>query len=157
MSATSGTSGAEAIDAGALAAVGLFAELDVEEREAIAALCRPAICTAGSWIIGTQDAEHSVFFLLEGSAEVVSHNLIGDSIHLGALEPGCYLGELSALDGGPRTAEVRAVTDCRLAAMAPSDFRRVLAAYPAVTVMVMRDLARMVRQANMTVLQHATV
>jgi len=41
--------------------------------------------------------------------------------------------------------------------MAPSDFRNMLSEYPSVLVLVLHNLAVMIRHSNLTVLQHATI
>ena len=98
-----------------------------------------------------------VYFMLEGSADVQNHTIIGDALKLDQLGAGAYFGELSALDGGPRSAEVLATDNCIVAAMAPSDFRNMLSEYPSVLVLVLHNLAVMIRHSNLTVLQHATI
>tara|TARA_R110002012_G_scaffold17208_4_gene65451 strand:+ start:1134 stop:1607 length:474 start_codon:yes stop_codon:yes gene_type:complete len=145
------------VDADEIGRIGLFLDLGEKERSAIAALCRKRRFAAGETIISSVGADHDVYFMLEGSADVVNHTLIGNALELDRLAAGAYFGELSALDGGPRSAEVRALEDCLVAAMAPSDFRNILAEYPSVLVLVLHNLAVMIRHSNLTVLQHATI
>ncbi len=145
------------VSADEIGRIGLFLDLGEEERAAIASVCRKRRFAAGQLIISDQEADHDVYFMLEGSADVQNHTIIGDALKLDQLGAGAYFGELSALDGGPRSAEVLATDNCIVAAMAPSDFRNMLSEYPSVLVLVLHNLAVMIRHSNLTVLQHATI
>tara|TARA_E500000318_G_scaffold26608_1_gene26672 strand:- start:69 stop:542 length:474 start_codon:yes stop_codon:yes gene_type:complete len=145
------------VSADEIGRIGLFLDLGEEERAAIASICRKRRFAAGQLIISDQEADHDVYFMLEGSADVQNHTIIGDALKLDQLGAGAYFGELSALDGGPRSAEVLATDNCIVAAMAPSDFRNMLSEYPSVLVLVLHNLAVMIRHSNLTVLQHATI
>jgi len=150
------------IDGGSVSAeeigrISIFQDLGESERAEIASLCTKRHFRAEDVIISTDGEDHDVYFMLSGKAEVLNHTLIGNALHLDALATGAYFGELSALDGGPRSAEVQAIEDCVVAAMPPSEFRQVLADYPSVLVLVLHNLAQMIRAANLTVLQHATI
>ncbi|MEO9901827.1 cyclic nucleotide-binding domain-containing protein [Nisaea sp.] len=145
------------VNADEIGRIGLFLDLGEEERAAVAALCRKRRFAAGEVVISRQGDDHDVYFMLEGSADVQNHTIIGDALRLGQLGAGAYFGELSALDGGPRSAEVRTTEDCIVAAMSPSDFRNMLSEHPAVLVQILHNLAQMIRNSNLTVLQHATI
>lgn len=145
------------VSADEIGRISIFMDLEARERAAIASVCGKRHFRAGENIISAGSGDHDVYFMLDGKAEVVNHTIIGNALHLDALGPGAYFGELSALDGGPRSAEVIALTDCVVAAMPPSEFRQVLVDYPSVLVLVLHNLAQMIRAANLTVLQHATI
>ncbi|WP_051284679.1 cyclic nucleotide-binding domain-containing protein [Nisaea denitrificans] len=149
--------GGGSVNADEIGRIGLFLDLGEEERAAIASLCRKRRFVAGEVVIAREGDDHDVYFMLEGSADVQNHTIIGDALRLDRLGAGAYFGELSALDGGPRSAEVRATSDCVVAAMSPSDFRSMLSEYPSVLVLVLHNLAQMIRNSNLTVLQHATI
>jgi len=145
------------VNADEIGRIGLFLDLGEEERATIAALCRKRAFAAGEVIIAREGEDHDVYFMLEGSADVQNHTIIGDALRLDRLGAGAYFGELSALDGGPRSAEVRATDNCIVLAMSPSDFRSMLSEYPSVLVLVLHNLAQIIRNSNLTVLQHATI
>lgn len=149
--------GGDVVGADEIARISIFQDLGPAERAAIADLCIRRECAAGETIISSSSPDHDVYFLLDGSAEVLNHTIIGNALHLDNLGAGAYFGELSALDGGPRSAEVKALEDCVIAAMPPNEFRQVLADHPSVLVLVLHNLAQMIRAANLTVLQHATI
>jgi CRP/FNR family cyclic AMP-dependent transcriptional regulator len=61
------------------------------------------------------------------------------------LGPGSIVGELSLLDGGPRTATVTAVDDVSLLEINGDDFARLIAHSPHFTANLLRTLAGRVR------------
>lgn len=140
-----------------LARVTILGNLSDEDLGEVATECVEQVVAAGSKIIDLGDDGHDVYFLLDGTARVVSHTLLGASVRLSNLEAGCYFGELSAIDGRPPSAEIEAVTECRLARVSPDAFRRLLAGHPSMLVAVLRNLAGMIRDTNATVLDHATL
>jgi CRP-like cAMP-binding protein len=69
----------------------------------------------------------------------------GKQVALGDIGPGIMFGELSAIDGEPRSAHVVALTDVMICSMSPDDFWYVLETYPAVARATLRRLTTMVR------------
>ena len=66
--------------------------------------------------------------------------------HRPASVPGEFFGELSVLDGRPRTAQVIADGPTTCLALASWDFEAVVAEEPSVALAVMRGLARRLRE-----------
>ncbi len=69
---------------------------------------------AGQVIIQEGDHADDFFVLVEGEAEVYAAGEAGVARVLGALTPPNYFGEIGLLARRPRTATVRAVSDCTL-------------------------------------------
>jgi CRP/FNR family transcriptional regulator, cyclic AMP receptor protein len=83
------------------------------------------------------------FLILDGSARVeVSPR------KRSRLEPGQYFGEMSLLDGGPRSATVVADTPLRLLVIKRRDFATLLREAPEVTQSLLATLSRRVRVAE---------
>lgn len=140
-----------------LGRVTIFSHLSERELAEVSNECIQQCVAAGSTIIALEDDGHDVYFLLDGTARVVTHTLLGSSVPISNLEARSYFGELSAMDGGPPSAEIEAVSECALARVTPDGFRRLLARHPTMLVAVLRNLARMVRDTNATILDHATL
>jgi putative ABC transport system ATP-binding protein len=70
------------------------------------------------------DRPDLVYVVLEGTVEVFRPLADGSEERLTTLIAGQYFGELGALMGTPRAASVRALTDVRLMAYGPQEFRR---------------------------------
>ena len=73
-----------------------------------------------------QEGEPSdwVALLEEGELEIVRYSLDGECAILNVLSGGQLLGEMSALDGSPHSATVRARTLCRIKRCTVDDFTR---------------------------------
>jgi CRP/FNR family transcriptional regulator, cyclic AMP receptor protein len=97
-------------------------------------------------VIGYQDRSTDVFVVLEGKLRVELHSPDGKEIILADIGPGQLFGELSAIDGEPRTASVSAVTQCRLAVIPGAAFREEALGDPASAEWLARRLVRQVRR-----------
>ena len=73
-----------------------------------------------------------VVLLREGTLEVLHHGSESELVTLRELPPGSILGEIACLDGRPRSATVRARTDCRLVQVTAAQFRALLHRRPEV-------------------------
>ena len=129
-------------DAGhSLGGIELFADLTDADREVLAARCRWRRYAAEQRIIGHQDDTTDVYFIASGRVHVTIYSLSGKEVAFRDLGPGKSFGEISAVDGAPRSATVIALADTLLASMPAATFRKVLRDHPEVSDRMMRYLA----------------
>jgi CRP/FNR family transcriptional regulator, cyclic AMP receptor protein len=102
----------------------------------------------GQAILGRGAATTDVYFILEGALDAVLYSANGREVILRTLGPGSVFGELSAIDGLPRSASVVAETDARVAALDRRDFVRCLEGCPGAAMWIARLLAGKVRDMN---------
>jgi CRP/FNR family cyclic AMP-dependent transcriptional regulator len=95
-------------------------------------------------IVTEGDESDSLYILLSGRAKVYVSGEGGRELYLNQLHPGEYFGEVR-LDGGPRSASVTALEDCRCAILRGDDLARALAEHPEFALHVIRKLAHRVR------------
>jgi len=95
-----------------LAEIPMFALLDDAERAALVALMTPQKFEAGQTIFTYGDVGDSVHILRRGKVEVFVESLEGEKVVLAQNEAGDAFGEISVLDGGPRTATAVALEEC---------------------------------------------
>jgi CRP-like cAMP-binding protein len=69
---------------------------------------------AGELLISIGDTDRSLFLVAEGSLEVLMPGARGDMRQIATIEAGAIVGEQAFLDGFPRSATVRALTDGEL-------------------------------------------
>ena len=81
----------------------------------------------------------------------------GEQIIDATIEPGSYFGELSAIDGQRRSANVVAVTDCDLASISPAIFLKLLVKHPSVAMSVLQRLAGIVRISDDRIMDLSTL
>src|SRR5215475_7979643 len=94
--------------------VPIFGLLDEEEREALAQLMGSRDFKQGETVFHYGDPGGEIFILRTGRVELFVENTEGNKIVLSENEPGDVIGELSFLDGGPRTATAIAREDTQM-------------------------------------------
>ena len=95
-------------------------------------------------IVTEGDDTDSLYVVLSGKARVFVADEKGREVQLNQLGTGEYFGEVT-LDGGPRSASVMAVEDCRCAIVKRTELTAFLEQHPELALHVMRKLARRVR------------
>ena len=140
-----------------LAVVAILGCLDDAERARVARSCRLSRFAAGTGVIGEDREGQEVVFVLEGRVRVIGRTESGRLVSFAEIEAGGHVGELAALDGGPRTADVEAITDCRVAILPPAAFNDLLHAHPCIAVALLRELARVIRTADLRITELSTL
>src|SRR5689334_20338452 len=87
-----------------LAEVPFFALLDEQERTTLAQQIDVVRVSAGQTIFKRGDPGDALYVVKQGEVEISFTNDTGDKIVLERARPGDFFGEVSLLDGGPRTA-----------------------------------------------------
>ena len=95
-------------------------------------------------IVTEGDDSDSIYVMLSGKARVFVADEKGREVQLNQLGPGEYFGEVT-LDGGPRSASVTALEDCRCAVVKRAELTQVLDQTPELALHIVRKLARRVR------------
>lgn len=101
----------------------------------------------GATIVRAGDVGDTFYAILEGEARVVSP---GGRV-LNRLGPGDFFGEVSLLDGGPRTASVIAETPMVMLALSRRDFLSLLTAEPVVAGRILKHVAGLLRRTQRSV------
>jgi CRP-like cAMP-binding protein len=96
-----------------------------------------------------------VVILLGGRVKVSTVTEEGREVVLAFRGPGDMLGELSAIDGEPRSATVEAIEPVEALAVAASDFRSFLTANPEVALLLLQMLSRRLRDADRKRVEYA--
>lgn len=123
-----------------LAAAPLFAAMDADVIGRIAARTVEVEFAAGQVIARQGEIGTGFFLIASGQVRVVR-----DGTSVATLGPGEFFGELSILDGKPRTAQVVAAETTVCLALASWDFEAIVTEEPAVALAVLRALATRLR------------
>lgn len=127
--------------AAVLGGVPMFADFTKRHLNRLAADTDELTFVPGQIIVTEGDPGETLFVVLEGQAKVVRGKK-----KVGEVLPGDFFGELSAIDGGPRTASVIATTPMRVLRL----FRRTLSALieeePQVSLKLLDGIVRRFRQ-----------
>lgn len=125
--------------------------LDGLPADAVTALeqsCRWAAYEAGELVLDSASRLQDVYFIADGAVRVF-HRMDGRrEITFAEFHGGDAFGELSAIDGGGRTADAVASTAAVIAACPQDAFLASLAAHPALALAVMRKLVGIIRQSD---------
>lgn len=131
-----------------LSTVPLLSGLDASELAPFAAMVRERSYPRGSVIVFEDDPGDSLFIVRQGRVKVVLIGEDGREVILGILGVGDHFGELSLIDGQPRSAHVIAMEDSQLIVLRREDFRRRVHESPAVAWAFLVELSRRLRKAD---------
>jgi CRP-like cAMP-binding protein len=140
-----------------LAASSLFQGVKESELRVIAAICRFESAARGAVILAPASASRDVFLVLKGRLRIVNYSLSGREVAYATAGPGDYFGELSAIDGEPRSATVAALERCELAVIPSEEFVNILLRHPPLALRICRKLARIVRVSDERIMDLATL
>lgn len=112
------------------AAGGFCARLDPVDAAALAGLGRSRTFPARSVLFFEGDVPHEVVIVRSGQVKVSSLGLDGREVVLDVLGPGDILGELSAIDGGQRSATATALTQASVTVIEIERFRAFVSERP---------------------------
>lgn len=94
-----------------LSHISIFSKCKRGDIKALAKSCQEMNFKAGDYICKQGERGTALFIITSGKAEVIEERERGGSIKLAELYELSVIGELSIIDGGTRTASVRALTD----------------------------------------------
>jgi CRP/FNR family transcriptional regulator, cyclic AMP receptor protein len=140
-----------------LDAIEVLKPLSVEARRALVQRCRWKIWNPGEQIIDRETESTDVYFVAHGTARVVNYGLSGREVSFDDIPAGGSFGELSALDGGKRSANVVAVDVTTTAIMPAKAFVETLAEHPEVAMALLKRLARIVRASTGRIMDLSTL
>jgi CRP/FNR family transcriptional regulator/CRP/FNR family cyclic AMP-dependent transcriptional regulator len=126
--------------------VPLFSGFSEHELRRVADLSRIVEAPVGTVITQIGEAGDSFFVIIDGMVSVRTPVAAGRQ-----LQPGDFFGEMSLLDGEPRSATIVATTDLRLLVVDRSHFWRLMNETPDLIRGILMILSRRVRRLEQTV------
>ena len=123
----------------------LLADLPQKALDELAKRCSWRNFRPTEQVIDRQSDSFDLYFIVEGRARVVNYSLSGREVTFDDREGGQYFGELAALDGEPRSANVVALENTVVACLSREGFHELLIDYPQVAVKILMNLAKIVR------------
>jgi len=141
-----------------LGGIELLSRLTPETLRNLERQCLWHELAANQMILGRSDyAAHHIYFVVEGTVRIVNYSPSGREIAFANIRKGSYFGELGALTAKPRSASVIAVTDCRLASLAPLVFQRLLLDNPELALRVIMQLADVIQRCDQRIMDLSTL
>lgn len=130
---------------GDLAGIAALRRLEPAALARIAAACRFETHATGAPVIRHQDGDRDLLMLLEGRARACVYAPGGQPVSFRDLTAGDLFGELSAIDGAPRSAYVEALTPVRVARLPANRLAGLLTAEPGLAAALLVHVTALVR------------
>lgn len=142
----------------ALARHAFLAGASPEHLARLARLARWIDAEPDQMIIDFEDATTDVFFIVQGGVRVLVRTAHGERTQiLGDFAAGELVGELSAIDGTPRSARIEALVRTRLCVVPAKGFLEAVFASPDVGLRLLRLLTARIRGQNRRLLELTTL
>jgi CRP/FNR family transcriptional regulator, cyclic AMP receptor protein len=128
--------------------VPIFSLLDDQEREDLIKLLKPRHFSAGQRIFRTGDPAVSLYVIRTGLVRVLIETDEGEEVHVMDLEPGDVVGEVSFLDGGPRTASAEVAEDAELLEFDRSELLKFITGHPHAAIDLLTVMGQRLRKTD---------
>ena len=130
----------------ALTAMPFFAGLDAPALERVANGTRIRRFRRGEVVFHVGDPGDALFLISTGSVKITLPSESGEEAILATLQPGEVFGELSLLDGAPRSATAAALEPTETIVLQRDRFRQLMATEPTIRDAVLANMATEVRR-----------
>lgn len=137
--------------------IGLLEGLSRERLDQLAQRCLWQSLPAGKALLLRSEHKSDVFFLVSGRLRVTIYAANGRQVTFRDSHEGEHFGDIAAIDGRPRSADVVTLTPSVVASLDRAGFLGLLRDEPVVAERVMRSLAALVRQLSERVIDLSTL
>jgi len=132
-----------------LKGVDLFSALGSGQLEQLAALViRKTFVRDETIILEDDDSVQALFLIASGEVKVYVSGSDGRETILSLLSKGDFFGEMSLIDGEPRSASVKAVTDADLLILRREHFIKQVEKTPELAMGLLVEMSKRIRKAN---------
>jgi CRP-like cAMP-binding protein len=128
-------------DLEALRAAPLFSAMDDKDLKRVLSIAKVVSHAKGQPVVEEDQTAIGFHTILTGEAEA---SVGGQKV--ASLGPGAYFGEMSLIDGKPRSATVRATTDLQTLVIPSWDFNHLLDQHPEMMRALLIELCRRLRK-----------
>lgn len=125
--------------------IDLFTDLNDQQLKSVAQRLTVKQYAKNELILAKLDPSDEVFFISSGSVRVTSFSESGKEASYNEKLAGEVFGELSALDGRGRAADVIALESCTMLSASRKDFTYLIQNYPSINMQLMLRLVKNIR------------
>lgn len=126
----------------------LFAGIPPEEAERLEARAKRRSFRRGEVVFHKGDPGSSLYLILSGQVKIVLPSEGGEEAVLGVLDEGEFFGELSLIDGQPRSATIIATQPTETLVIHRDDFLAFLEANPRSAIQLLRIFCQRLRETD---------
>lgn len=123
-----------------LATVSLFSTLSPRELKVVSTLIHQRRALAGEIVFDEGEEGQAIYIVFSGEVIICSQGRVASPIAM--IAAGRIFGELALIDGGARSAQARAATDCELGVMFRGDFENLMESHAVIATKISFQLAR---------------
>lgn len=142
---------------GRVSRANLFSGLSDMEVAKIIGGCTRRQYPRDAQVVRESEQDNNIYLLEDGLLGVAQYAASGREVGFRELKPGDHFGELSAIDGGPRSASVVALQESIVTVMPFSVFESLVHENSAVRIAVLRHLTGLVRRLSDRVYEYSTL
>lgn len=125
--------------------ISLFAGLSEESLLELAEKLEPLTMQADEILFKKGDPGNALFIIEEGWVKAYAENLRGEEVVLNEFGPGESFGEMSLVDGRPRSATIQTIEPARLLILRQESFLNTLLHHPTFVLELLRDISNKLR------------
>ena len=126
-----------------IAGVPFFQDLNEKTRKAVVEEGKETSYASGDVILGEKGLGVGFYLVLDGKVEVRKSGKV-----LATLNKGEFFGEMSVIDGQPRSADVVAIAQTRCWVLPSWSFAGLIKAHPEVAIPMLKELVKRLRTAQ---------
>ena len=126
----------------------LFSSLKDDELEAIYKLSYIRKCTKDSVILLENEGGDTLFIIISGKVKVTTFSESGKEVIFSILSEGDFFGDMSLMDGKPRSATVISIEDSVLRLLRRNDFIKLVEEHPRIALILLEELTARLRKAD---------
>ena len=138
-----------------LSSISLFAECDPAHLARFEQRCAWRTFGENALIVDYDDTSTDVFFIASGNVRVLYRAPSGREVILGEVAEGGIFGELAALDGVGRSANVTALCKTEVGVMHGTVFQDMVAGEPGLAGTIMKVLCERIRATNIRLAEYS--
>lgn len=131
--------------------IDLFADLTDREVDTVLERMHDRRVSRGSVVFHQHDRGGGLYLILEGSVKISRTGRDGREVTVAVLREGNFFGEMSLLDGQPRSATATALQAARLLALDREQFRQHVLAQPRIVAKLLLELSKRLRAADQAI------
>jgi CRP-like cAMP-binding protein len=135
----------------------MLGALPDDVRAQIGAQCAWRTYRAGQQIISREARDRHVYMIVSGRVRVAVYSASGREVAFRDVGAGMTFGEIAAIDGEPRSANVEALEDSMIASMPTQLFWQLLEKHPQVMAKVVKALAATIRSLSERLFELSTL
>jgi CRP/FNR family transcriptional regulator, cyclic AMP receptor protein len=133
---------------GLISQINIFKGLGSSELKLLISLLKEKTVRKDGIVLNQEDPGDALYIIKEGKVKVVLFGEEGKEFILSTLKSGDFFGEMSLLDGEPRSASVVATKEAKLLVLERDDFLNFVRNSPDIALNILAELSRRLRRTD---------